>query len=105
MIRKEESIFRGKYIISEPDDGTRYQYYIIKISEEYSFIPAVSSGIIYPQAINKYSVNPEEDLACNTLRRHGIPEHISSCAKKYRSNPWTVAECYRSIQEAERGNY
>lgn len=90
-------------VISEPNDGTRYSYYVIKRYDDYEFVPD-GSVFNYPQVINKWTALKEEDLSVDFLRKNGMTKNITLIAEQYNSNPWTVAECMRTIQEIENDN-
>jgi len=86
-------------ISSQPGDGTRYDYCMLVDHDNYYFTPWKSSSIIYPQAINKWSVSRDANYSAKELQKNGMPKDITEIAKRFNSNPWTVAECFRTIQE------
>lgn len=98
-VKTKETII---FIRSEPNDGTRYDYGVYKYYDDYIFFP-VESSFLFPQKINKWSASLFEDYSAKQLYETGMPDEIIACAEKYGANPWTVAECFRTVQKLEKG--
>lgn len=76
------------HIISEPGDGTRYDYLVFRDGpDEFCFMPARST-FRFPQRLNFYE-------ACA-----GYPIHL--LAVEHNCNPWTIVECIRIIKELHK---
>jgi hypothetical protein len=90
------------FIRSEPNDGTRYDYGVYKYYDDYIFFP-VESTIIFPQKINKWEVSTSKDYSAKQLYETGMPDEIRARAERTGANPWTVAECFRTVQKLEKG--
>ena len=70
------------HIVSEPGDGTRYDYFMIESNRGYYFFPAEST-FKFPKFIIKGETDAEW------------------LADEWGCNPWTAKECLRSIKEFE----
>lgn len=90
---------RGKYsldvkrVISEPGDGTRYDYIVVRNHKYFMFSP-YENTFRYPQRIDIWSIRnakSEDDL-------------VMKIAKEESCNPWTVKECIRWMKEATEGD-
>lgn len=79
------------HIVSEPGDGTRYDYFIMKDGpDNYIFAPC-GSTFRFPQRINYYEgVNARND-----------DSEIVRIAEREQCNPWTVKECISAMIEME----
>jgi len=78
------------HIISEPGDGTRYDYIFLKVGDDFIFAP-VYNTFRYPQRLNYWDVKDMDE------------EEILKLAKKENCNPWTLKECIRTtIDEFEK---
>ena len=88
---KELGIVEAKHIISEPGDGTRYDYIMVQIGpDEFVFAP-YRNTFKYPQKINVWeALNDERNLDKDKVVR---------LAKKEGVNPYTYMECARSALE------
>ncbi len=87
------------HIISEPGDRTHYDYFMyIDGVNEFCFMPCTST-FRYPQRLNYFNImNMEIDTSlpitkCEELFRHA---HKENC------NPYTLAECIRTIKEVKK---
>lgn len=69
-----------KHIVSEPGDGTRYDYLCFRQHDVFYFFTYYNS-FSYPQHIHKSETDEME------------------IAKRWDCNPWTVKECLRTIKE------
>lgn len=74
------------HIVSEPGDGTRYDYIMIIHDNEYLFV-SYENDFRYPQRLNYYDV---VDLS---------EEEMFALANQKICNFYTLAECIRSIKE------
>lgn len=78
------------HIISEPGDGTRYDYLVFRDGpDEFCFMPARST-FKFPQRLNFYEVQSAKESAIHLL----VVEH--NC------NPWTILECIRIMKELHK---
>ena len=73
------------HVISEPGDATHYDYIVIRDFDDFMFVP-YGNTFRYPQKINVYEI--ETDQIAIATREH--------------CNPYTVAECVRTIKELIR---
>lgn len=87
MELNKKEIITGIHIISEPGDGTRYDYIMLDIYDEYVFAP-FRSTFRFPQRLNYWEIKNADE------------EKIISIADKENCNPYTVKECIRAIKES-----
>lgn len=86
-MEKKFELMSCVHVVSEPGDGTRYDYAFIKDGpDEYHFV-SVGNNFNYPQRLNYYEVINAED------------KDIIDIAKLYNCNPHTVMECIRTMKE------
>lgn len=78
------------HIISEPGDGTHYDYLVFRDGpDEFCFMPARST-FRFPQRLNFYAVQSVEESAIPLL------------AVEHNCNPCTIIECIRVMKELHR---
>jgi hypothetical protein len=92
---------KAYHVISEPGDATRYDYYVVAPDHHYGpYLFATDNNSfayparIYYQDVARAKVDP--------IERDFSPE-ILGIAQQFTCNPYTVAECVRTILELERG--
>lgn len=74
-------------IVSEPGDGTRYEYIVTRNYNGYIF--ASFNGLIkYPDRIESWMLSDKD-------------EDIMRLANEFKCNPWTLKECFRTVSEIE----
>ena len=83
-----------KYIISEPGDGTRYDYYMHQRGEDFMFMPNKST-LKFPQKISYWEIKDIETI--DDIEWYPI----SGKYDEYKTgiSPWTLLECIRTIKE------
>ena len=74
------------HVVSEPGDLTRYDYFVYRDTDEFSFMPS-GSTFRFPQRLNYYHV---ENLSQEEIV---ILSNIEQC------NPSTLMECIRTMKE------
>ena len=78
------------HIVSEPGDGTRYDYLVYRDGpNEFCFMPARST-FKFPQRLNFYEVQSAKESAIHLL------------AVEHNCNPWTIVECIRIMKELHK---
>lgn len=83
----------GVRVISEPGDGTRYDFYVLKDGpDNFCFTPC-GSTFRFPQKLNYYE-------ACNARNNQ---EELSKLAHRENCNPHTLRECIRVMIDMEDG--
>lgn len=83
---KEITFIEAMRVVSEPGDATRYEYVVIHDVDEFYFCSA-RGHIPYPRAINYYNV------------RNASTDRIIELAAEQQVNPYTYAECARTVIE------
>ena len=80
------------HVISEPGDRTRYDYFVYRDGfDDFCFMPCKST-FRFPQRLNYYDVvNVQESQI----------EHVFS---RENCNPYTLAECIRTMKELHDAN-
>ena len=85
MENKIDQIGKNIYhILSQPGDGTRYDYFCYHNFDEFCFMPR-NSTFRFPQRLNYYVVKKLTE------------EELIKLAAKENCNPWTLKECIRTI--------
>lgn len=74
------------HIISEPGDGTRYDYFMFPYYDEYCVMPCKST-FRFPQKLNYWNVIDIDE------------DEIIEMSKEETCNPYTLKECIRTIKE------
>jgi hypothetical protein len=90
---KEIKEIKCYHIVSEPGDGTRYDYLAIKEKGCYRFFP-MESTFKFPDYIPIHTAFNKD--------HYGIVVYL---AEDRRCNPFTVKECLRTIKEFEEKEF
>jgi hypothetical protein len=72
-------------VISEPGDGTHYNYIILKDHDDYFIMPAYKT-FRYPQQLNYYDIEYISEV------------DLLKLAEKENCNPYTLMEVIRTIK-------
>lgn len=80
------------HVTSEPGDGTRYDYFVHKAGDDYSFMPG-DNTFRYPQRLNYW------ELGDRINESFPDKEEYLTQAEIYGCNPYTLMECVRTIKE------
>lgn len=99
-IKKAENIVIV-HIISEPGDGTQYDYGYLKQGYDFCFIP-IGNAFRYPQRLNYFSI---KDINANTREIKKVPNKVKKIAEQNNCNICTVLECIRTMQEVMNAVY
>jgi hypothetical protein len=79
------------HVVSEPGDGTRYDFVVLRQYDDFTFMPCKST-FRYPQRINFYDI-PDSVLTSD----------FAEIAKKEQCNPHTVVECCKVAKIIHKG--
>ena len=77
----------GWQVTSEPGDGTRYDYFVLKDGPVFTFAPGEST-FRFPDQINYWDVWEPDDWAI-----------VLELAEEYQCNAYTLLECIRTMKE------
>lgn len=87
-MKEYTKIAEGLYhVVSEPGDATRYDYFVYRDYDSFSFMPCKST-FSFPQSLCIFDVPQSEDV-----------KDFVDIAKTFRCNPHTVLECVRTMRE------
>lgn len=79
------------HVVSEPGDGTRYDFIVLRQYDDFTFMPCEST-FRYPQRINFYNI-PDSVLTSD----------FAEIAKKEQCNPHTLVECCKVANIIHKG--
>jgi hypothetical protein len=83
-------------VVSEPGDGSRYHYLVVKQGDTFMFLP-LRNTFKYPQKIGYWGVvDIDVDMDNSKLE---MSKKITEIARFWDSNPWTVRECIATMKE------
>ena len=85
------------HVISEPGDGTRYQY-MVWYDGHYTFkVMGTDSDVTYPRALDYWEIKDAEHAPISSIQPVSM-----RIADDQKCNPYTVQECIRTALELHR---
>jgi hypothetical protein len=84
------------HIVSEPGDGTKYDYQVTRMVNGWK-VEAVGSTFTFPAYIHNYDLNHLAEQKPHRWIKREFAERIIERATEYNSNPFTVAEVCRTL--------
>lgn len=97
----KETSLTCHHVVSEPRDLTRYDYYVLSEYDNYSFV-STKNTFRYPQNVSKWIVK-DTDFSVKSIRTSlEVQDELLKHNRAFDVNAFTLAECFRTIQELER---
>jgi len=85
-------------VISEPGDGTKYEYLVYYNGYEFFFMNRVDS-FSYPKVIKNYAIERAGDVSVHAVQYGKTSQAFKQLQRADGANPFTVAECIRTARE------